>query len=781
MSTSRQSSNAGSQPPLRFLRVEESGSEDSKKPAPGGHNNVVGVASVIPPVPYFRNNYQFPPMPMALKEDPNVEKMVGNHNLGVLALAAEVVAMAANRSANNIISSPPTNNMPGMRAPAMKQPPPGSTPTKRKRDALLVDGDNTQIDDKISSQNIESSKPQRVWNNNKKECSAPNCPNQANFKGGVCRRHRALCSFPNCTNPIVNHCVCMEHGAIIKKCDVGRCDNYVVKGVGACAACQEKVNQIQAQIGGVGIKYDPKVNPLGGPQYPFGPGVGARIIHGAKDNLSQARNDGFVRHELKMNTQGGPQFGQGVGALITHDMKHNQSWARNGGFLINHEEQVTALGAPRFDCQLKVKEDLPHLEGPKPTNQPPFGLISSSVPQKQPLCGLITNNVESNTSSNIPRAGVAYPTRLSIPFDEQFLDPVHRFLRSSCVEVFVCGGNMNPKGLGRRAYPQTETHVRGQVGLRCPHCQHIPKSNRANQAVSYPSKLGHIYESVRNFQRIHFEACEYIPSSLKKEYMELVSQTQSSKKIHRKYIKVYFAEAAREIGMVESPYGLFFGAPPNTSGTPSKKLQAVMTIAQNPSACERRQLQDLLFPKIDERVKNSKFSHIASARTQQVIESCRQEEAAFIYPSDFPTVSDFRFVLFHQFVPCRPPASKLERRKTVPKNWDTLSGLWCKHCAKAHHCHGMYCPLDFNSFCDSSFFKYITSHILSCNGVPIATKEALNELHMLAAEHGSTTKRGAKTLFLKKVWDRMTNHYPPRSREEMDQTNLKVDWNSNVH
>ena len=193
---------------------------------------------------------------------------------------------------------------------------------------------------------------------------------------------------------------------------------------------------------------------------------------------------------------------------------------------------------------------------------------------------------------------------------------------------------------------------------------------------------------MRNYQRIHIEACRYIPTSLQEEYTELVSKTSNRRQTHLKYVKVYFAEAAREIGVVESPYGLLFGSAPNTSGTPSKKLQAIVTIAQDPSKSNSRELQDLIFPKIDERVKHGRFAHIVTPLTRHVIEVCRREQAAFIHPSDYPTVSDFRFVLLHQFVPCRPPASKLERRKTVPNCWETLSGLCCKHCARMHHGHG---------------------------------------------------------------------------------------------
>ena len=387
--------------------------------------------------------------------------------------------------------------------------------------------------------------------------------------------------------------------------------------------------------------------------------------------------------------------------------------------------------------------------------------LKDDVPHSEP--DVITSCVESNLEQDLLQDQDNHPTRLSIPTDQQFLDPVHSFLRSSCVEVFVCGIEEEvlsaSGGRGRGPKP----HKEGQIGLRCAYCKDVPKRRRANQAVSYPSKTAHIFESVRNYQRIHLEACECIPMELKMKHRELVSK-KPSRKVHLKYIKVYFAEAACEIGVVETANGLFFGAPPNTSGKPSEKLQAIMSIAENPSSSEHRKMKDLLFPKVDERVENSKFSHIASIQTRNVIAICRQEKTAFVYPSDFPTLSDFRFVLYHQFVSCRPPTTSLNRRKTKPEKWDTLSGLCCKHCAKAYpgarYHEGMYFPLDLESLHDSSFFTNLTCHIMTCPLVPLETKEALDELQLLAAEHGVVTKRGAKRFFLKKLWDRLANYYP---------------------
>ena len=428
-----------------------------------------------------------------------------------------------------------------------------------------------------------------------------------------------------------------------------------------------------------------------------------------------------------------------LGIFIDQQKLNQQQFDQQDYQSMQQQQQQQQCSVPKHDYQLK--KDMPH-----------FG-------SSQLHCGNSTNEVGSKiVGQNIVPAHRC-PTRLSIPTDEQFLDPDHNFLRSTCIEVFVSDSGSNLGGRGRGSKSNL-------VGLRCVHCKHVPKRERANQAVSYPSKTANICESVRNFQRTHLEACDYIPNEIKQKYRKLASQ--SYRKIPLKYVKVYVAEAACEIGMVQTPNGLIFGAPPNTSGKPSEKLQAIMSIAENPIAFKH--LEDVIFPKVDDRLKKLKFSHIASEKTHQVIANCRKEEAAFVHPSDFPTLSDFCFVLYHQFVPCRPPSTALSRRKTKPAKWDTLSGLCCKYCGEAHpgerHHKGMYFPLDLQALHDSSssFSHNVTVHVMTCQLVPLEIKEALEELQRLAAEHGVTTKRGTKQKFMKKLWERMANYYPAPSK-----------------
>jgi hypothetical protein len=389
-------------------------------------------------------------------------------------------------------------------------------------------------------------------------------------------------------------------------------------------------------------------------------------------------------------------------------------------------------------ASIPIRPDFPSSQAVFNEEKPSFETKSKSPVQNQVLCD----------------ENITHPTTLSISSDEKFLDPVHNFLRSACIEVFVANDH-NP---GRGARP----HQLGQVGLRCAHCKHVHRNQRAKQAVSYPSKTINIFESVRNFQRTHFEACAYIPDELKARYKKLTLEVY--RKIQQKYIKAYYAEAGCEIGLVDTPNGIIFGAPPNLSGKPSEKLLAIMKLAENPAASAH--LEELIFPKVDRRLENLKLSHLCSETTRQVIALCRQQKTVFVHPSDFPTISDFRFVLYHQFGPCRPPSTALNRRKSRPEKWETLSGLCCRYCARAHpgkgiH-KGMYFPLDLESLYDSSLSHNLTVHLTTCQHTPFEIKEALDELQRLAAEIGVKTKRGSKQMFLQKLWERMANYYPAR-------------------
>mmetsp|Transcript_21198 Transcript_21198/g.38935 ORF Transcript_21198/g.38935 Transcript_21198/m.38935 type:complete len:338 (-) Transcript_21198:76-1089(-) len=335
-----------------------------------------------------------------------------------------------------------------------------------------------------------------------------------------------------------------------------------------------------------------------------------------------------------------------------------------------------------------------------------------------------------------------------------FLDPFHNFLRCKCIEVFVATKN-DMIAPGRGARP---TKV-GQVGLRCLYCKDIPRQDLARMAVCFPSRRDTIFEGVRNYQRTHLEACTHIPEDVKAKYKLI--QHDSPKKKPQKILKAYYAETASELGLVDTTNGLAFGAPPNRTGIPSERLRTLIRAAESPTKFAS-------FCKAYSSVKNEaiqmkKFEHIASGSTRKVITNARKEPSPFVCPQDFPTISDVDFLLFCQVRPFKPSAEILEKRGLDAGN--TLSGLCCKHCARANagentsHHRGVYFPTDVDSLAESSFSQTLLNHLMSCPNVPQEIKNALDELKQLAVEHGIIAKRGSKKNFFKKIWRRMETYY----------------------
>jgi len=164
------------------------------------------------------------------------------------------------------------------------------------------------------------------------------------------------------------------------------------------------------------------------------------------------------------------------------------------------------------------------------------------------------------------------PICLFIPSDANVLDPIQNFPRCHCIKLFE-----------KREDDHSPGRV-GQVGLRCFYCEE----------TCLPSKRDTIYENVLSFQRNHLESCRSFPEQMKAKYKKLVRQEEEeeeeedersdSEKEKRRpsqaFLRAYYAEAASELGLVDSPDGgLVFGAPQNTSGVPSKRLMSLLGAA----------------------------------------------------------------------------------------------------------------------------------------------------------------------------------------------------------
>jgi len=395
-----------------------------------------------------------------------------------------------------------------------------------------------------------------------------------------------------------------------------------------------------------------------------------------------------------------------------------------------------------------------HLGSIIPFQNSNFAQDMSSVSTSSPMQTIephrLLTSAVSSTQFYQPNI-MEHATSLFVESDSTFLDPVHNFIRCKCIELFVVTQDdmMAPVRGARQS-------KLGQVGLRCFYCKDAPRQELAKQAVLFPKKLATIFESVRNFQRAHLDACTYIPEQVKAEYKNLIEHDGPRKK-QVKYLKAYYAEAASELGIVDTPNGLIFGAPPNRTGIPSERLGAFIRAVESPDT--RSSFWKTYSSGKDENTNRKKFEHVASHYTRGVIINARREPSPFVYPQDFPTISDIDFLLFHQVSPCRPPAARLEYRGLNAAQFNSLSGLCCKHCACANagdiRHKGVYFPTSLAALADSSFSQTLLNHIMRCPNVPQEIKNAFDELKQLAVDHSVITRRGSKKKFFEKIWARM--------------------------
>ena len=428
-----------------------------------------------------------------------------------------------------------------------------------------------------------------------------------------------------------------------------------------------------------------------------------------------------------------------------------------------------AANNPSLEEHDKVHEEAqlqmpwPYAPSPNPNNIEPLGMNVNNNFDNADVMENLDLFLNSTSIMDEP------PSCLLIESDTTFLDPLHIFLRTKCIEVFMATKH-HIDAPGRGSKPSCI----GQLGLRCIHCKHMSRKELARQAVCYPSRRDTIFEAFRNYQRTHLKICPLIPQVIMEEYNMLSNNTALRHK-SKQVLKFYFAEAASELGIVDSSThkGMVYDKSRlNTSGVPSQGLQTVIEAAESPSKFALLSTPGSI---IGSKLEIRKFEHVCSEATRKVLLDARKEPTVLVAPQDFPTVSDEHYLLFHQFAPLigTPPRSSktsqddlVRPKKVHSHDISSRCGLWCKHCAlfnkgimpKYNRGEGMYFPSDVQTLSDSSFSQASFHHVMNCSNVPIEIKNALDELKSLAVKYGVRTKRGSKQALCKKVWGRMDNY-----------------------
>eukprot|EP00978_Attheya_sp_CCMP212_P031319 scaffold117941_cov60-Attheya_sp.AAC.1 len=134
------------------------------------------------------------------------------------------------------------------------------------------------------------------------------------------------------------------------------------------------------------------------------------------------------------------------------------------------------------------------------------------------------------------------PVLLAIKEDRKWLSDTDCFIRRN-LEVFCAIDEDVAIAQSDNKYPISV----GQVGIRCVHCAAKEGVQANGAAVFYSFSVNGIYESVREFQRLHLESCPNIPESAKTRLASLNLLGSLSSVLRR-----YYVMSAKALGLYDA-------------------------------------------------------------------------------------------------------------------------------------------------------------------------------------------------------------------------------------
>ena len=147
-----------------------------------------------------------------------------------------------------------------------------------------------------------------------------------------------------------------------------------------------------------------------------------------------------------------------------------------------------------------------------------------------------------NHNHSRPRSIPIRPRTLALPSDQENVNSLHTFVRSSLLEIFqVEDGHRK----NERPTSSPNKHLfGGRVGLCCVWCKNVPKREQMAHSRIFPKTLEGLYRSVCGFQRIHFKNCGSVPRDVMDRYDFLKNTDKTRGKTK------YWETSARAIGLV---------------------------------------------------------------------------------------------------------------------------------------------------------------------------------------------------------------------------------------
>ena len=300
---------------------------------------------------------------------------------------------------------------------------------------------------------------------------------------------------------------------------------------------------------------------------------------------------------------------------------------------------------------------------------------------------------------------------LAMAEDEEWITPLHCFVRKYCVEVFVataedvaapCMGKRNPVSVN-------------QVGIRCPYCspermsanENIDVTRARENGVVYPSLISRIYNSSINLLQRHLRSCAFVPPEILARYEELKSSNARSGAS-----KKYWADSAQRLGLKDTPDGI----------------------------------------RLDKDVHKAHIAAVANGgkKTPSLV---AREAPPLVLPSDKRNTTAFTFHLMSQMQPCVfTEADRLGRRRGLDVGF---AGLACRHCFGVYG-SGRFFPSSVKTMADASkTLDVIYRHVMKCKNCPCDIKGGLRNLRDFHDSERSKMPFGNQRAFFVKIWGRL--------------------------
>lgn len=179
-----------------------------------------------------------------------------------------------------------------------------------------------------------------------------------------------------------------------------------------------------------------------------------------------------------------------------------------------------------------------------------------------------------------PQSGQPSPSSrilLAIPEDKEWLSDMDCYIRRQ-LEVFCANEDDVEAARADRKYPISV----GQVGIRCIHCSIAQGNDAIGHAIAYPFSISGIYESVREFHRLHLDSCENLPPTSRAKLANLKGASSLSSVLRKYYIL-----AAKALGLQDTKNGIRSGGESAPIGA-----QAAFTFADVDDSSPKKEEDD---------------------------------------------------------------------------------------------------------------------------------------------------------------------------------------------